>query len=353
MKNNASNLTRREFVKSAAVAVAIGAVAPTILRAEDKAGAKAMVLGEGKHTYELVPGWGKLPEGKRYGNTHGVAVDKDSNVYIFNQSDDALCVFDKEGKFIKSWGAEYKPGAHGLTLNKEGSEEFLYLCDYAKPQVVKTTLDGKVVQAYPMPTSMAEVYPDPGKYKPTNLAVAPNGDVYVADGYGQSWVHQYKNNGDYMKSWGGKGKEQGQLACPHGIWIDQRGGEPVVLVADRANERLQTFALDGTPKEVIAGDFRHPCHFDTKDGDLLLPGLHGVVSILDKDNKPIARLGDNPGVQNTTNAEGKKIYPNLPHEMRKPEKFISPHGACWDHNGDLYVVEWVPDGRVTKMRRVG
>src|SRR5215210_8545461 len=94
-----NELTRREFVKTAAAAVAIGASAPIILGAEDKAGAKAMVLGEGKHTYELVPGWGKLPAGKGYGNTHGVAVDKDSNVYIFNQSDDAMCIFDSGGKF--------------------------------------------------------------------------------------------------------------------------------------------------------------------------------------------------------------------------------------------------------------
>lgn len=342
-----SELTRRQFVKSAAAACAVGSIAPTILHAQDKAGDKAMVLGEGKHTYELVPGWGKLPESKRYGNTHGVAVDSESNVYIFNQSDDALVVFDKDGKFIKSWGAQYKPGAHGLTLNKERSEEFLYLCDYARPQVVKTTLDGDVIQEYGMPP-MNDVYPEPGKYKPTNLAVAPNGDVYVADGYGQSWVHQYKNDGEYVKSWGGKGKEQGKLSCPHGIWIDRRGtGDPVIIVADRANERLQTFAHDGTPVEVINGDFRHPCHFDTKDGDLLVPGLHGVVSILDSDNKVIARLGDNPGV----NKQPK--YPNLPHEQRVAGKFISPHGACWDHNGDLYVVEWVADGRVTKLRRVG
>ena len=193
----------------------------------------------------------------------------------------------------------------------------------------------------------SDVYENPGKYKPTNLAVAPNGDVYVADGYGQSWVHQYKKSGEYVKSFGGKGKEQGKLNCPHGIWIDQRGGDPVVLVADRSNERLQTFGLDGTPKDVINGEFRHPCHFDTKDGDLLLPGLHGVVSVLDKDNKVVSRLGDNPGVNKQPG------YPNLPQEQRTPEKFISPHGACWDHNGDLYVVEWVPQGRVTKMRRVG
>ena len=105
--------------------------------------------------------------------------------------------------------------------------------------------------------------------------------------------------------------------------------------------------MDGKHIGFLTDAMRRPCHFDqAKNGDLLIPDLWGVVTIYDKDNKPVAQLGDNQGVWE------KKGWPNLPDDTWQPGKFISPHAACWDKRGDMYVVEWIAEGRVTKLRKV-
>ncbi|HEX3355645.1 MAG TPA: hypothetical protein VHS31_01595, partial [Tepidisphaeraceae bacterium] len=170
----------------------------------------------------------------------------------------------------------------------------------------------------------------------------------VADGYGQWYIHRFDKAGNYLSSFGGKGTEPGKFNCPHGIIVDTRGPEPILLIADRANIRLQTFTLDGKPLAIFGTEnLRHPCHFDIRNGDLLIPDLHGRVTILNKNNELITHLGDNPGIEK---AEG---WPNLPKETWQPGKFIAPHSACWDQKGDLYVTEWIRIGRITKLRHVG
>ncbi|MCA9450993.1 MAG: peptidase, partial [Candidatus Omnitrophica bacterium] len=168
-----------------------------------------------------------------------------------------------------------------------------------------------------------------------------NGDVYIADGYGSSYIHQYNKDAEYIRTWGGKGTEDGKLSCPHGIWLDTRGENPEILVADRANVRLQWFSLEGEHLRTHNKDLLHPCHFDIRDGDLLVPDLFGRVSIFDKNNNLVTHLGITPGVKQI---EG---YPNLPHEQRHVGQFISPHSAMWDKDGNIFVVEWINDGRVT------
>jgi hypothetical protein len=349
--------TRRSFIKRTLGAAAAISAAPAILTKGNTMAANP-ILGAGRHTYELVPGWAKVPDNIKLGFTHGVCVDSQNRVYIFSQSTNekvnAMCVFDEDGKFIKTWNCDFEKGAHGLTLVKEGSDEFLWLCDYAPPaRVMKCTLDGEVLLTLKHPP-MPEVYPEVKNYIPTNAAPIPGGDVYVADGYGRSWIHQYSNKGEYIRSFGGKQEAKGEhdvpgkFNCPHGIAIDTRGEKPVVLVADRANVRLQTLDLEGNPIAQFGREnLRHPCHFDQlPNGDLLIPDLHGRVTIFDKENQLVAHLGDNPGVEKVQG------YPNLAKETWDPAKFISPHSACWDKRGDLIVVEWIRIGRITKLRRV-
>ncbi|MBZ5565449.1 MAG: hypothetical protein LAP13_23885 [Acidobacteriia bacterium] len=304
-----------------------------------------MILGSGKHTYEVVEGWGKLPARIKLGYTHGVQIDSAQRVIIHNQSRDSVIIFDHDGKFIKSWGPEFASGAHGCQLSRENGAEYLYLSDYVRHVVVKTTLDGEIVWTlgYPKETN---IYKSEEEFKPTNVAVAPNGDFYVADGYGLSWIHQYNARAEYIRSWGGKGSAPGQLDCPHGVWVDTRGETPLVIVADRSNQRLQIFTLDGQHLGFASEGLRRPCHFDQAGDELLVPDLHGVVTILNRENKPVVHLGDNRGVWE------EKGWPNLPRKNWSPDKFISPHAACWDAQGDAYVVEWVAEGRVTKLRRV-
>ena len=303
--------------------------------------------GIGEHTYELVEPWGVLPTGIQYGNTHGVAEDSQGRIYIHNQSPTghSMVVFDGDGKFITAWGAEFSKGAHGLQLSKEGRDEYLYLALTDEHRCVKTTLTGKIVWELKYPQEPG-VYENETKYVPTNIAIAPNGDFYIADGYGLSYIHQYTKDAKYVRTWGGKGCEPGKMNCCHGIYVDTRGATPEIVVADRANVRLQYFDLDGNHLRFVSNDLLFPCHFDQRGGDLLIPDLFGRVTIFDKNNNLITHIGTTPGANKIDK------WPDIAPDKRIPGRFTSPHAAIWDHDGNLYCVEWIPQGRVTKFRRV-
>lgn len=349
-------VSRRDFVKTGIGAAAAAVAVPALLWGEDKAGDKPPVLGKGDHTYELVPGWGELPEGKKYGNTHAVVESQDGRIFIHNASPtgDATCVFDPDGKFIKSWGKQFAGGAHGMDIRKEGNEEFLYLAPTGMHKVFKTTLDGEVVLELGYPKEARDVrdgkvvpdYAGPDKFVPTFIALPPTGDFYVTDGYGSNFVHRYNLKGEYIQSWGGSGKEPGRMNCPHGIWCDTREPEnPMIVVADRGNDRLQWFTLDGKLIKIVNDELRAPCHFSQRGSDLLIPDLKGRVTIFDGNNQLITHLGDNPDQKQWAN-NGVK-----PEEL-KPGVFCTPHGATFDHEGNIYVVEWLPYGRITKLKHV-
>jgi hypothetical protein len=330
--------------------------APLILGAKNKSGSQKPIVGEGDHKYEVTHDWGALPAGISYGNTHGVCEDSRGDIYIHHtvnansEKADSMVVFDHKGKFVKSWGKEFKGGAHGLHIHREGKQEFLYLCDTKRGLMVKTTLSGEEVFVLEYPKE-AEPYSKPGadgkpiKYSPTNLAIAPNGDLYIGDGYGSSYINQYDSKGKYIRTFGGMGKEAGQLSCPHGIIVDTRGGEPNLTVADRANKRLQRFTLDGKHIDFVE-NMPAPCHFGIfKNGDVVLPDLFARVTLLDRNNKVIAQLGDD--------SESKYMETRkMSRDHFTPGKFVCPHGACFDHAGNIYVVEWVEVGRVTKLTKV-
>lgn len=345
-----NGISRRTF--------ALGLGAPLLLNAADKSGSKAPVLGSGAHTYECIHDWGELPAGLKYGNTHGVVEDSRGFLYVHHtvhstsESADSMVVFDPKGKFVKSWGKDFKGGAHGLQLVKEGRTEYLYLCDTKRNIVVKADLDGREVWTLEYPKEAKEYEPGAdGKakaYKPTNLCVTPNGDVYVGDGYGSSYINVYDKNGKYKFTFGGKGKDAGQLDCPHGIMCDLRSGvdKATILIADRGNKRLQRFTLDGKHIEFVPGTTL-PCHFSVfKNGDVVIPDLGAKVTLLDKNNQVIAHLGDDSAA-NTWGQLRKE-----PRDKFTPGKFVCPHGACFDHKGNIFVAEWVEVGRVTKLRKV-
>ena len=351
--------TRREFLAVAA--------APALIGLQDKAGTRPPIVGSGGHTYEAIHDWGILPADIKWGNTHAVVEDSQGHIHVHHtvhatsNSPDSVVVFDRSGSFVRSWGREFKGVAHGLQIRREGSGEFLYFTVNAgnprmtvqpaiQAAVVKTTLSGEVVWTIKGPPEAA-AYTDPNpdgspkRYNPTNLAIAPNGDIYVGDGYGSYFVNQYDRSGKYIRTFGGRGSAAGQLNEPHGIWIDTRGSSPLVVVADRRNNRLQRFTLDGTHLDFIAG-FRLPCHFDELKGMVVIPDLHGRVTLIDRDNRVAQHLGDsNAPVWNNP-------LRTQPREAFVPGQFICPHGACFDRDGNIFVAEWVEVGRVTKLRKV-
>lgn len=327
-----------------------------ILGATNKSGSNRPVTGIDGHKYEMIHDWGQVPASIQYGNTHGVCEDSHGRIYIHHtvnkasESHDTMVVFDKKGKFIKSWGKEFEGGAHGLHIAREGKHEFLYLCDTKRAIVTKRTLDGEEVftLGYPKESAAYKTNSDGSpatKYSPTNIALAPNGDIYVGDGYGSSYINQYNSKGEYIRTFGGKGKDPGQLDCPHGLIVDTRGASPVLMVADRGNHRLQRFTLDGKHVDFVSGT-NLPCYFHTfKNGAVVIPDLGARVTLIDKNNQVIAHLGEDDS--NTWNQLRKE-----PREKFVAGKFICPHGACFDHEGNIFVVEWVEVGRVTKLQRV-
>lgn len=306
---------------------------------------KPVKLGAGAHVYQWDASWGKRPDGKDLGNTHGcVAVDSEGRIYFNTDTDDAVMVYEPSGKFLTSWGKDFRGGLHGMTVVKEAKRDVMYLAHTARHEVVKTTLEGEVLRSFGYP-AMSGIYTKAEEFNPTSVVLAPDGRMFVADGYGKSWVHAYDTLGNYVKSFGGPGTEPGKMQTPHGLAIDARGEKPLLVVADRENHRLQWFDLDGTFVSMVDHDLRRPCNVAIAGTYLAVPDLAGRVTILDAKNELVCHLGDNPD-------ESLRAQNGVPREKWKVGEFLSPHGAAWDADGNLYVLDWNYLGRVTKLARV-
>jgi hypothetical protein len=229
-----------------------------------------------------------------------------------------------------------------LYWSKEGNDEFLYFTenvnrkDEKQPgrRVYKTDMQGKVLYELGHVEKESSTAQNFEFVNPTDVAVAPNGDIYVVDGYGSQLVHRFDRNFKLIKTMGGKGSEHGQFKTCHGVWIRTLGNEPEVYIADRANNRLEVFSLELDYKRTIE-DVRTPCCFYQHAGHLYIPELGSRVTIIDQDDKIVARLGD-----------GQKASKENP----PADVFIAPHALTVDSKGDLYVVEWLPYGRPRKFR---
>ena len=349
-------ITRRSFLITSAAATA-AVSAPAFLGATNKAGSKTPILGQGDYQYEAIHDWGELPRTIKYGNTHGVCEDSHGNIYIHHtvhagsESLDTMVVFDSTGKFVRSWGRQFKGGAHGLSIRREGNEDFLYLCDFQHGVVTKRTLKGEEVFTLGYPAE-SDAYKPKDKfsapaYRPTNVAIAPNGDIFVGDGYGSSFINQYTQNAEFIRTFGGLGKGDEQVDCPHGLWIDTRGPMPLLVVTDRGNSRLQRFTLEGKHVDSVVGTSKMPCYLHEHNGNVVIADLLSKVIILDRQNAVVASLGE----QEYSNQDWSTVRNQAPGTF-VPGRFVCPHGACFDHAGNIFVVEWVESGRVTKLRRV-
>ncbi len=364
MNHPAPSLSRRGFLRTTIAAAgasslfpaaALARVAPA-LRTPDKSGLANPILGQGEHTYECIHDWLTPPDGLLWGDTHGLAQASDGRIVVAHTVNgestrsEAVVVFDEEGAFDSAWGAEFRGGAHGLDVRQEDDGEFLYHCDTARRMVSKTDLDGRFVWEAGYPQESRN-YDSPDRYCPTNVAFHPGGDLYIGDGYGSSYIHRYTRQGTYVRTIAGPGSDPGQVSCPHGLWVDERGGTPRLAVADRGNRRIQYLSMgmghtdeaEGQHLGFVTDGMRMPCHFKVRDGLLLVPDLESVVTILDANDKVVVHLGDG----HPTSLRGH------PRQDFIPGKFIHPHTAIWLRNGDILVAEWVPIGRITLLRRVG
>lgn len=355
---NAAALPSRRLTLRAGAATAAVLAAPQFLLAKKTDSARP-VIGEGDHRYECHHGWGKLPAGHTYGGaSHGIAVDGSGNFYITHHgSPGSIFVFDADGQFVRSMGKQFmekgRGVGHGVDIRREGSEEFLYLApNNSTFGFAKMTLKGELVWQ----KDRAAIAKDSGKYqgkrarfRATNVNFAPDGGYYLGDGYGSGYIHRYDQNDKYVSSFGGTGAEAGKFRTPHGQWLDDRDGKPKIAVCDRANKRLQFFDLEGKHLSTLEG-FLFPADIDIRGDVMVVPDLHCRITLLDKKNKVLAQLGDDEAWRKEALSTGFAMR-RQPARW-KAGKFVHPHDACFDKDGNIFVAEWVQTGRITKLRKV-
>jgi hypothetical protein len=360
--STAMSLRRRTFL-AATAATAASFAAPAFATAR-KASHKELIIGEGPFKYRVNHQWAQLPSQYSWQTTHNVAVDKDQNLYVIHEGDAAkkdhpsIFVFDSQGKFVRAFGEAFQGGGHGLEVRQEGNEQFIYLTAYQMiKSFAKLTLKGEVVwrQQAPMDCGLynKEEVSDPknvwgrDRFHPTNYAFLDDGGFLLADGYGAWVIHRFDKDGKWKGFFGGEGDGKGKFNTPHGIWIDRRGDQPRIVICDRAHDTLQLFDIDGNYQETLSG-FGLPANIDVQGDYMLVPELKSRISILDKDNKVVAQLGDD--IARITGEGGKTIREDPSQWV--DGKFVHPHDACFDGAGNIFVAEWVRTGRVTKLEKV-
>jgi DNA-binding beta-propeller fold protein YncE len=295
--------------------------------------------------FEPVPAWEQLPAGWRFVEVAGVAMDADDRVYVFNRGDHPVIIFDRDGRFLSTWGEGLFTRPHGITIGPDGT---VYCLDDMDHTVKIFTPEGKLKQTLgtsgqPSDTGATSIdfrtikYAGPPFHYPTNLAIAADGSLYIADGYGNARVHKFSPEGKYLFSWGEPGAGPGQFHVPHGIAIN---GEGTIIVADRENSRLQFFDPEGKFLTEWT-DLARPSQVTLdRSGNLYVtelgyragmwPGTTapspdatgGRVSVLDPSGRVLARWG---GGLNPT----------------APGDFYAPHDIRLDSRGDVYVGEVV------------
>ncbi len=350
--------TRRDALKTGLAVILASHVAPAFVRGEEEAAAAEAILGEGDHRYRCIHDWGmaNLPAKHGYGNaSHGVTIDRDGLVYVSHQGGpDSIFVFDPDGKFVRSLAPIDKGSGHGIDLRHENGEDFLYLSP-ADPKKTfhKMNLKGELVWEKGKQDFIVESdkYTEKSPYRPTNTSFTPDGGFHLGDGYGNHCIVQYDKDGKYLRTIGGKGKADGQFETPHGQWLDDRDGVPKLAVCDRANARLQWFDMEGNHLRTQDG-FLFPADIDIRGDIMVVPDLHCRVTLLDKDNNVITHLGGQGDFEawKTKALAGFKMRSQR--DQWLPGRFIHPHDACFDSDGNIFVAEWVVSGRVTKLERI-
>jgi hypothetical protein len=275
--------------------------------------------------------------------THGVTVLRDGRILIFHQAIPAVLIYSPEGRLLEKWG-DY-PGAHGLTHIFRGHQELLWLTDEILGVAELTDLSGRVLARLEKPN--LPIYQEK-PFVPTWVAEdSVNGKpvrLWLADGYGSHFVHAYDGDGRYEFSLTGE-EGAGRFSCPHGIAIDPRPGhQSALLVADRGNRRVQEFDRNGKYLGTWGADFLHsPDGFNFRGEHCVMAELYGRITIVDGKNQLVDFLGEQK------NARHLAQWPLVDRSLLFPGLFNSPHHAAWGPQGEIYVVEWIRYGRITKL----
>jgi DNA-binding beta-propeller fold protein YncE len=313
---------------SAACLAALALVSTTGLAAELK--------------YAITPDFFEAnPGGKPLGPCHGgTVIDKAGNIYVTTDTERGILVYSPEGKFIRAFGPTR---IHGLELREEKGVEYIYGARPNDHEVLKLKLDGTIEWTIHYPPE-AGIYKDENGFKPCAVTVGPDGSIYVADGYGSNFVLKFDRDRKFVKAFGGPGADEGKFNTCHGIVLDTRPSNPLLLICNRNNNRVEYWDLDGNFVKVIQAGLRMPAAVYIRGDYAVFPELQGRVTVLDKAGNIVAQIGDNP-------VAGQRANYGLPPDQWHDGICNSPHGAAIDKRGDLIVTEWSKFGHLHKFSR--
>lgn len=295
-----------------------------------------LVIGHNAYRYRVVKEWGNS-QAVQYPvkDCHEMVKDKNDRIFLLtNETKNNILIYNKDGKITGSWGNNF-PGGHGLSIADENGEEFLFITDCERHEVIKTTLDGKELMVLSYPKEIKE-YTSADQYKPTETAIAPNGDLYVTDGYGLQFVIQYNYKGEYIRHWGGRDG----FDCAHGIAIDDRGVEATLLVTSRNHNSFKRFTMSGEYINTIhlPGSFvcRPVVHnknvyaavFRSENNQLF---GSGYITVLDENDHVVSTPGGTGPLY---------IDQQLQAQKKQGDVFIHPHDVCVDDDENMYVAQW-------------
>lgn len=288
------------------------------------------LIGQGNFTYEVDKEWG-VQDPARYPvmHCHEMVMDHLGRLILLNtDTRNNVLIFNKKGKVIGSWTLGL-PEAHGLTIHGEGSDQSLWMTCATQGRVINTTLDGRVLRELSLPPG---VIPEGKKFKPTETTVAPNGDIYVADGYGSNLIMHFDAKGQFLNSFGGSE----HFDCAHGIALDTRTPEPSLLITSRSHQAFQRWSLAGKHlatyelpglficRPVIQGTETYFAVLTTKDWW----SYDGMVAVLDNNMQVVSLPGGNlPAAQDFRSVQA-------------DDTFLNPHDVCLDEEGNIYVPQW-------------
>jgi DNA-binding beta-propeller fold protein YncE len=294
-------------------------------------------------SFRAVEGWGRLPEGWSFVEATSVGVGPRDEVYVFNRGEHPVIVFDRDGKFLRSWGEGVFRRAHGITV---GPDETLWLTDDLHHTIRQFTLDGRLLLTIGDPDQASTLHGGKPFNRPTHVALCPRtGNVYVSDGYGNSNVHKFDPKGRHLKSWGEPGTDPGCFNIPHNIATDAEG---LVYVADRENSRVQIF--DGEGRYLAQWSNLHrPCglYIDRAAGLGYVGELPSSLAV----SAEVPNIGARVSVVTMKGDLVDRVGGRFQGE--KAGEFVAPHGCVVDSRRDLYVAEvsWTAKGKLEEPPR--
>jgi 6-bladed beta-propeller len=303
-------------------------------------------MGCGIMTFDTVPGWGLAPDGKSLiGPCHGsVVVDQEGNIYTSAHA--GVFVFTPEGKVARSYLGDKYSDIHDMKIRREADGEFIYAARNNNAEGIKFNAHtGDIVLKLPFPKESGL---NLQKFNPTAMTVAPNGDIFLADGYASDHIFKFNKTGKYLMHFGKKGNGLKEFNTAHGMTLDTRYDPPRLLICDRNHQpkgRLLHYDLDGNFMAEVVTGLGMPTSAQVQGDYVSVPDLHGRLVILDKSNTIMAVLGFNPDP-----AKGGNY--NIPQEQWIEGIFSGTHGSSWDRDGNLYVQDWNVSGRIMKLVRV-